>query len=99
MIRGYRSRSLARAGIATHIACALVALTALSPFESLAQPGLPQATRADLAPIRISGSYWIELAPVVVAANRFYPEQLPVGEGFQSIFLRRDFPVYLWDGP
>ena len=21
------------------------------------------------------------------------------GEGFQSIFLRRDFPVYLWDGP
>lgn len=21
------------------------------------------------------------------------------GEGYQSIFLRRDFPVYLWDGP
>ncbi len=21
------------------------------------------------------------------------------GEGFQSIFLRRDYPVYLWDGP
>lgn len=21
------------------------------------------------------------------------------GEGFQSIFLKRDFPVYLWDGP
>lgn len=21
------------------------------------------------------------------------------GEGFQSIFLRRDFPVYIWDGP
>ena len=34
-----------------------------------------------LAPIRVSGSYWIELSPVLVAANSFYPEQLPVGEG------------------
>src|SRR5689334_17507926 len=21
------------------------------------------------------------------------------GEGYQSIFLRRDYPVYMWDGP
>lgn len=34
-----------------------------------------------LAPISVSGSYWIELSPVIVAANSFYPQQLPVGEG------------------
>jgi NitT/TauT family transport system substrate-binding protein len=34
-----------------------------------------------LAPIRVSGSYWIELSPVLVAANSFYPERLEVGEG------------------
>jgi sulfonate transport system substrate-binding protein len=36
---------------------------------------------APLAPIRVSGSYWIELSPVLVAANSFYPERLSVGEG------------------
>ena len=36
---------------------------------------------AALAPIRVSGSYWIELSPVLVAANSFYPVQMPVGEG------------------
>ncbi len=34
-----------------------------------------------LAPIRVSGSYWIELSPVVAAAQGFYPESLAVGEG------------------
>lgn len=32
-------------------------------------------------PLRVSGSYWIELSPVLVAANSFYPQQLAVGEG------------------
>lgn len=40
----------------------------------LAACGPPPAQ--ELAPIRVSGSYWIELTPVVVAAQRFYPEQL-----------------------
>jgi NitT/TauT family transport system substrate-binding protein len=35
----------------------------------------------ELTPIRVSGSYWIELSPVLVAANSFYPVQMPVGEG------------------
>jgi sulfonate transport system substrate-binding protein len=39
------------------------------------------AESAPLAPIRVSGSYWIELSPVLVAANSFYPERLSVGEG------------------
>jgi NitT/TauT family transport system substrate-binding protein len=34
-----------------------------------------------MAPITVSGSYWIELSPVLVAANSFYPERLTVGEG------------------
>jgi len=46
---------------------------------SQAAPGAGAAT--PLAPIRVSGSYWIELSPVLVAANSFYPQPLPVGEG------------------
>ena len=58
-------------------------LQGCSPSE---QAGNAPAARADssaapLAPIRVSGSYWIELSPVLIAANSFYPEQLPVGEG------------------
>jgi len=40
-----------------------------------------EQAEAPLAPIRVSGSYWIELSPVLVAANSFYPQQLQVGEG------------------
>jgi NitT/TauT family transport system substrate-binding protein len=39
------------------------------------------AAATDLVPITVSGSYWIELSPVLVAANSFYPTQLVVGEG------------------
>ena len=41
----------------------------------------PAGAVTPLAPIRVSGSYWIELSPVLVAANTFYPEQIPVGQG------------------
>jgi sulfonate transport system substrate-binding protein len=34
-----------------------------------------------LAPIKVSGSYWIELSPVLVAANSFYPQKINVDEG------------------
>lgn len=40
-----------------------------------------QNAASELVPITVSGSYWIELSPVIVAANSFYPVQLPVGEG------------------
>lgn len=46
-----------------------VARDADAPREN----GLPE--------IRVSGSYWIELSPVIIAAQSFYPERLPVGEG------------------
>jgi sulfonate transport system substrate-binding protein len=41
----------------------------------------PKKDEAPLVPIRVSGSYWIELSPVLVAANSFYPTKLVVGEG------------------
>lgn len=57
-----------------------------TPVASLAEtaPAAPAPaadTAAELAPIRVSGSYWIELSPVLVAAETFYPVQLMVGEG------------------
>lgn len=64
------------------IAAALLCVTGV-----LLQGCEPQAEAVDaapsqsLAPIRVSGSYWIELSPVLVAANSFYPTQLTVGEG------------------
>lgn len=66
-----------------------IALVTLSlAFLTLSMPGAAGAQRAaatstdsQLAPIRVSGSYWIELSPVVLAARSFYPEALSVGEG------------------
>ncbi|MDQ2640473.1 MAG: ABC transporter substrate-binding protein [Pseudomonadota bacterium] len=40
-----------------------------------------RAPLAPLTPITVSGSYWIELSPVLVAANSFYPTTLKVDEG------------------
>lgn len=53
-----------------------------APAAPVATPAatIPAAATA-LAPIKVSGSYWIELSPVLVAANSFYPTQLTVGEG------------------
>lgn len=45
------------------------------------QPLQDAAQQAPLVPIKVSGSYWIELSPVLVAANSFYPAPLEVGEG------------------
>lgn len=70
---------------------ASLALTLLTACGGPAQPetaDTPPAPEAVAvqpapaeAPLRVSGSYWIELSPVIVAANHFYPEVLPVGEG------------------
>jgi len=50
----------------------------------------PTPSDAPLAPITVSGSYWIELSPVIVAANSFYPQQIPVGEGGITRITSRD---------
>lgn len=59
--------------------CLLPALAGLLALGC--SPGARQQPEAPLAPIRVSGSYWIELSPVLVAANSFYPQKLEVGEG------------------
>jgi len=67
-------------------------LQACAPAEQAAAPApaptpapvaeaAPAAAEPSLTPITVSGSYWIELSPVITAANSFYPVQLPVGEG------------------
>ncbi|MGO2111510.1 MAG: ABC transporter substrate-binding protein [Pseudoclavibacter sp.] len=43
--------------------------------------GAVDAADQRLTPIAVSGIYWIELAPVLVAARDFYPRPLTVGEG------------------
>jgi len=41
----------------------------------------PAEPEAPLVPIKVAGARWIELSPVVVAANSFYPQQIPVPSG------------------
>lgn len=82
-----RLQQLGRAAVLT---LAGFVLAGCGPAEPEATPSAPPAAAAPapapseeaaLAPITVSGSYWIELSPVLVAANSFYPQQLEVGEG------------------
>ncbi len=50
--------------------------TAAAPTASVTTTSTTAPTT--LAPLRIAGRYWIELSPVLVAANHFYPQQLAV---------------------
>ena len=43
-----------------------------------------------LAPIRVAGARWIELSPVLVAANSFYPQQITVPSGGVVSITRGD---------
>ncbi|HXC60906.1 MAG TPA: ABC transporter substrate-binding protein [Steroidobacteraceae bacterium] len=58
--------------------CAVVVLA-----SSCISPGsvVPDKAQPPLAPIRVAGARWIELSPVVVAANNFYPQRLAVPSG------------------
>jgi NitT/TauT family transport system substrate-binding protein len=56
------------------------ALLALAGLLTLSCASTPKA-QAPLAPIKVAGARWIELSPVVVAANSFYPQQLTVPSG------------------
>jgi sulfonate transport system substrate-binding protein len=65
------------------LALAIVLTQGCAPSDDAtpSAPGPAAAVAAPLAPIRVSGSYWIELSPVLVAADRFYGQRLAVGEG------------------
>ena len=41
----------------------------------------PPKSEAPLVPIRVAGARWIELSPVLVAANSFYPVQMTTAAG------------------
>lgn len=66
---------------AAKIVLTAAALAGLVGCSAAEPPAASAAVEQPFAPIRISGSYWIELSPVLVAAERFYPERLTVGEG------------------
>jgi len=44
-------------------------------------PAPDTSADAPLAPMTVAGGMWIELSPVIVAANEFYPVQVPVATG------------------
>jgi sulfonate transport system substrate-binding protein len=41
----------------------------------------PRSPEAPLVPIKVAGARWIELSPVLVAANSFYPQQMVTTAG------------------
>lgn len=56
------------------------ALTCLL-LQSCATSPQVETPAAPLAPIKVAGARWIELSPVVVAAESFYPQKLTVPSG------------------
>jgi NitT/TauT family transport system substrate-binding protein len=76
-IRPFLRASIGAAMLA--LACALT--HGCGPSDDPEPAAAAAGAEPPLAPIRVSGSYWIELSPVLVAANSFYAEQLTVGEG------------------
>jgi NitT/TauT family transport system substrate-binding protein len=74
------ARSTFTRALLSVLATALI--SSCSRDESASAPSTgADSPAAALAPIRVSGSYWIELSPVLIAAKRFYPEELAVGQG------------------
>ena len=76
---GFRRATLAGVGLLTLAATLTLGCSSGETPATVADT--PAEPTTALAPIRVSGSYWIELSPVLVAANTFYPVQMPVGQG------------------
>lgn len=66
----------------------LIGLVALTTLGCATQQA--KAPEAPLVPIRVAGARWIELSPVVVAANSFYPQKLTVGVGGVASITRNE---------
>jgi NitT/TauT family transport system substrate-binding protein len=60
-----------------------VALAAVAGLllQSSVSAQAPLANEAPLVPINVAGARWIELSPVLVAANSFYPQRIEVASG------------------
>jgi NitT/TauT family transport system substrate-binding protein len=69
---------------------ALLAMTALLLPGCASAPKAPATAAGPLAPIRVAGARWIELSPVVAAAESFYPQKLTVPSGGVASITRND---------
>jgi NitT/TauT family transport system substrate-binding protein len=60
-----------------------VALAAVAGLllQSSVSAQAPLANGVPLVPINVAGARWIELSPVLVAANSFYPQRIEVASG------------------
>jgi ABC-type nitrate/sulfonate/bicarbonate transport system substrate-binding protein len=69
--------------------------TALVLVAGLLMHGCGSAPKEEepLAPIRVAGARWIELSPVLVAANSFYPEKLATISGGVVSITRGDTDI------
>jgi sulfonate transport system substrate-binding protein len=59
----------------------LLAATAALLLQSCASTPPPLKDDVPLVPIKVAGARWIELSPVLVAANTFYPQKIEVPSG------------------
>jgi sulfonate transport system substrate-binding protein len=59
----------------------LIAIAGLLLQSCTSTPAQLKNDDAPLVPIKVAGARWIELSPVLVAANSFYPQQIEVPSG------------------
>ncbi len=68
-------------GLATLPRAALLIASGLLLQGCTSTPATLKDDDAPLAPIKVAGARWIELSPVLVAANNLYPQKLEVPSG------------------
>jgi NitT/TauT family transport system substrate-binding protein len=67
-------------GLRRNAAVAVLAIAGVFLQGCASTPAAPR-DETPLAPIKVAGARWIELSPVLVAANSFYPQRLEVPSG------------------
>src|SRR5690606_19089658 len=72
---------LVAGGLRTRAVATLPAVLAVLLLQSCASHAAPLDDSTPLVPIKVAGARWIELSPVLVAANSFYPQKLEVPSG------------------
>jgi len=58
-----------------------IALFAIAGLLLQSCASTPPRDEAPLVPIKVAGARWIELSPVLIAANNFYPQKIDVPSG------------------
>src|SRR5690606_22639639 len=68
-------------GLRARAIATLPAILAVLLLQSCTATPRPLDDSTPLVPIKVAGARWIELSPVLVAANSFYPQKLEVPSG------------------